>query len=110
MGSASLSSSYSLSLSEDASGEDEDVVVLNGSLRYVDDGTVLAKSPKLFLPEVWEEGRRRRVGRSEALRMVGLAFRGSAIMQSDSRRTVDETEKYKVCGEGLSRMLCSVSV
>lgn len=83
MGSASLSSSLSgsLSLSDDATSEDDDDEVLNGSLRYVDDGTVLANSPNAFLLEVWEESRRRRVGRSEAFRMVGLAFSGSAMMQ-----------------------------
>lgn len=86
MGSTSLSSSGSLSLSEDATNEGDDDEVLNGSLRYVEDGTVLANNPKLVpvLLEVCEEGRRRRVGRSEALRMVGLAFRGSAMMQRRS--------------------------
>ncbi len=85
MGSTSLSSaSLSLSLSEDASDGRE---VLKGSLRYVDDGTLLANSPKVCLLEVWDEGRRRRrVGRSEALRMVGLAFSGSAMMQGGAKR------------------------
>lgn len=84
MGSTSLSSlsgSGSLSLSDDATGEDDDDEVLNGSLRYVEDGTVLANSPDAVLVEGWEESRRRRVGRSEAFRMVGLAFSGSAMMQ-----------------------------
>jgi len=72
-----LSSSSSLPESDDGGGDD---AVANGSLRYVDDGTALANSPRLFLRESWEDGRRRRVGRSEALRMVGLAFSGSAIL------------------------------
>ncbi len=80
MGSTSLSSS--LSLSEDAIDEGDGREVLKGSLRYVEDGTLLAKSPKACLLEVSDEGRRRRrVGRSEALRMVGLAFSGSAMMR-----------------------------
>ena len=81
MGSRSLSSSGSLSLSQDAASEGGDIEVLNGSLRYVDDGMVLAKRPKVVLLDAWEGRRCRRVGRSEALRMVGLAFSGSAMMQ-----------------------------
>lgn len=82
MASTSSSSAASISLSDDDAKEGDGDEVLKGSLRYVDEGMVLAKSPKLVLLEVCEEGRRRRVGRSEALRMVGLALSGSAMVQN----------------------------
>ena len=68
-------SSSSLTTSDAAPGS------AKGSLRYADSGTVLAKRPSVCLLELWEEPRRRRrVGRSEALRMVGLALRISDMV------------------------------
>ena len=45
----------------------------NGSLRYVDDGTVLVKMLGGFSVDWWEP-LLRLVGKSEALRIVGFAF------------------------------------
>jgi len=68
--------SSSLSESVDAPDEAE-----KGSVRYVDDGIVLAKSPKASLPAALEDVRRLLVGRSEALRMVGLALSISDMVE-----------------------------
>ncbi len=88
MGSTS-SSLLTSSLSE--SDDDMDDPVAKGSLRYVDDGTLLAKIPREFLLELCEDGRRRRVGRSEAFRIVGLAFSGSAM--ADTIPRLDDRQK-----------------
>ena len=73
---SSIGSTSSSSLSDSETGPGG----AKGSLRYVDDGIVLAKRPRECLFELWEELLRcRRVGRSEALRIVGLALRISAI-------------------------------
>ena len=59
--------------SSSLSESDEKVVDSNGSLRYVDDGIVLAKMPSGFWVDLLEP-LLRLVGKSEALRIVGFAF------------------------------------
>lgn len=54
----------------------------NGSFKYVEDGIELAKSPSEFCLSLGDDIRRLRVGRSEALRMVGLAFRTSDMIKA----------------------------
>ncbi len=72
MGSTVPSSSLSDSV-------DEPVPVVKGSLRYADDGIVSPNRTDAPLPVFWDVSRRRRVGRSEGLMMVGFAL--SAIVR-----------------------------
>lgn len=91
MGSSPSSSSSPLSECDSEGAECDPVS--NGSLRYVDDGTWLANSPRLPLAEPGEDGRCRRVGRSDGLRIVGLALSGSAMVVN---RFPPYTSEYEV--------------
>lgn len=67
IGSISPSSSSEKSESDDEEGK-------NGSGRYADAGIVLANRPCGILEGDWIWPCRRRLGKSEALRIVGLAL------------------------------------
>jgi hypothetical protein len=54
--------------------------VAKGSLEWLDRAMLLEKSAEKAPTFALDEGRRLRVGRSEALRIVGFAFNGSADM------------------------------
>ena len=64
-----------------------------GSLRYVDDGTVLAKIPSDLWVD-WSKPRPRRVGRSEALRIVGFAFCISFVVDLGSFGESCKNDQY----------------
>ena len=57
-----------------SSSELEELDKLKGSARYAEDGMLLAKISGIGLFAEVEDSRRRRVGSSEALNMVGFAF------------------------------------
>lgn len=54
--------------------DSEAVETVNGSGAYADAGTVLENNPRAGFDDECGEACRRRLGRSEALRMVGFAL------------------------------------